>query len=171
MYDPVETDVSLKELKLIVADCKDKNIPTCIIGGWGTYFYVNENFVRAFGKSYLESRDIDIFFNSDKEKEFSEIVFSHNFEKNGMPFRYEKVYHRELKRFMTIEEATKEYSFNLIKIFLDLFSDRDTKILGSWILEPLKKVTFEFIDGYPVADINTLAELKAIALFERDKAD
>ncbi|MBI2581047.1 hypothetical protein HYV85_04570 [Candidatus Woesearchaeota archaeon] len=146
-------------------------IPICVIGGWATYFHVNQNFKRAFGQDYMKSRDIDLFFNPDKEKEFSEVVFKQGFEKNGMPFRYEKIYQRELKKFMSIEESKKELSFNLMQIFLDLFSNRKTTELGSWVLQPLGKISFETIEGYPVADINTLVELKAVALFERDKAD
>ena len=172
MYDIEETDLSLNELKLICAECKTKDVPICVIGGWATYFYVNENFRRAFGRDYLNSRDIDLFFPPEKETEFAKIVFSQGFIADGYPFRYEKNYDRELKKFVSEEESKKVEIFNLTKIFLDLFSNKLTKSLTSWNdLEPLKNISFEIIGGFPVADINTLAELKAIALFARDKAD
>lgn len=172
MYDIEETAISLNELKLICDECRKKNVPICIIGGWATYFYVNENFRRAFGRDYLSSRDIDIFFWPEKEKEFADIVFSQGFIQDGYQFRYEKNYHRELKKFVSEKESKKTEIFNIIKIFLDLFSNKATSNLNSWNdLEPLKNISFEMIGGFPVADINTLAELKATALFARDKAD
>ncbi len=172
MYDIEETDISFRELALICEECKKKKVPIRIIGGWATFFYVNENFRRAFGRDYLSSRDIDLFFPSEKEKELAEIVSGLGFAKGGLRFRYEKNYHRELKKFVSEEEAKKAEIFNLIRIFLDLFSNKQTRELGSWNdLEPLKTLSVELISGFPVADINTLAELKAIALFARDKAD
>ena len=93
MYDPLEADISFTELGLICAECKKRNVTICIIGGWATYFHVNESFRRAFGRDYMSSRDIDLFFAPEKEKEFAEIVFARGFIKNGLPFRYEKTYH------------------------------------------------------------------------------
>ena len=172
MYDIEETDISFRELSLICDECKKKNVLVCIIGGWATFFYVNDNFRRAFGRDYMSSRDIDMFFAPEKEREFAEIVFGLGFVKDGLQFRYEKNYHRELKKFVSEEESKKVEIFNLIKIFLDLFSNKPTKELSSWNdLEPLKTLSVEMINRFPVADINTLAELKAIALFARDKAD
>ena len=60
MYDPLETDLSRKELTAIFKE--SIGIPICLIGGWASYFYVNEKYKRAFGKEYMGSRDIDIFF-------------------------------------------------------------------------------------------------------------
>lgn len=94
------------------------------------------------------------------------------FAKNGLPFRYELIYNRETKKFITQDEAREERIYNLIYIFLDLFSDKETKIIKSWWdLKPLKKVTPFIIDGFSVADIDTLIALKCTALFARDKAD
>ena len=170
MYDPIETDISYEQLVILSKKCKKIN--TCIIGGWATYFYVNREYRAAFGKDYMGSRDIDIFFDSSKEKEFNKIITGMGFAKNGLPFRYELIYNRETKKFITQDEAREERVYNLIYIFLDLFSDKETKIIKSWWdLKPLKKVSPFIINGFSVADIDTLIALKCTVLFARDKAD
>ncbi|MBI4980993.1 nucleotidyl transferase AbiEii/AbiGii toxin family protein [Candidatus Woesearchaeota archaeon] len=170
MYDPLETDLSHKELTAIFKE--SVGIPICLIGGWASYFYVNEKYKRAFGKEYMGSRDIDIFFEPKKEKEFLKVINKRGFTKNGFHFRYEKIYDRESKLFITLEQAKRKQLYNLIYIFLDLFSNEETKLLGSWWdLEPLKKISSVKIDDFFVADIDTLIALKCTAIFARDKAD
>ena len=170
MYDPLETDLSRKELTAIFKE--SIGIPICLIGGWASYFYVNEKYKRAFGKEYMGSRDIDIFFDPKKEKEFSKVVNKRGFTKNGLPFRYEKIYDRESKTFVTPEEAKRKPLYDLIYIFLDLFSNEKTDLLGSWWdLEPFKKTAYFPIDNFFVADIDTLIASKCTAIFARDKAD
>lgn len=171
MYDPIETDLSRKELAAIFKE--STGITICLIGGWASYFYVNEKYKRAFGKDYMGSRDIDIFFDPKKEKEFFNIVINkRGFAKNGFHFRYEKIYDRESKTFVPPEQAKRKQLYDLIYIFLDLFSNEDTKLLGSWWdLEPLKKISSVKIEDFFVADIDTLISLKCTAIFARDKAD
>lgn len=172
MYDPTETELSHEELEGIFKECNRKNIPVSIIGGWATFFYVNPTYRRAFGQPYMGSRDIDIFFDPEKAKAFSEIIYQRGFVKNGFTFRYEKIYNRESKKYITQEQAKKERIYNLIYIFLDLFSNKETEELGSWWdLEPLKTISPFHIGKFIVADINTLVALKCTALFARDKAD
>ncbi len=170
MYDPLETDLSRKELAAIFQDAI--GIPICLIGGWASYFYVNEQYKRAFGKDYMGSRDIDIFFDPKKEKEFFKVINKRGFTKNGLRFRYEKIYNRESKTFITPEEAKRKPLYDLIYIFLDLFSNEKTYLLDSWWdLEPFKKTAYFRVDDFFVADIDTLIASKCTALFARDKAD
>ncbi|MBI5871950.1 hypothetical protein HZB88_02595 [archaeon] len=170
MYDPLETDLSRKEMAAIFKE--SIGVPICLIGGWASYFYVNEKYKRAFGKEYMGSRDIDIFFDSKKEKEFLKVVNKRGFTKNGFQFRYEKIYDRESQLFITLKQAKRKQLYNLIYIFLDLFSNEETKLLGSWWdLEPLKNISFVKIEDFFVADIDTLIALKCTAIFTRDKAD
>ncbi|MBI3051422.1 hypothetical protein HYY74_03105 [Candidatus Woesearchaeota archaeon] len=172
MYDPAETDISLNELNLICQACRKERVNFCIIGGWAAFFYVNEAYRQAFGKDYIASRDIDLFFDPLSEKGFAKVIFGLGFEKNGLPFRYEKIYHREKRKFISIIESRKEPPYNLIRVFLDLFSNKPTTAIHSWNdLDPLKSVSVKNVNGYPLADMDTLMELKAICLFERDKAD
>lgn len=172
MYDPLEIDVSRNQLTRISEECKKRGIPICVIGGWASYFYVNPTYRRAFGRDYMGSRDIDVFFNFKKEKEFAELITELGFAKNGLSFRYELIYNRETKRIITQTEAKKEQIYNLIYVFLDLFSDKETKVIDTWWnLKPLKKIAPFVIEGFSVADIDTLVALKCNALFARDKAD
>jgi hypothetical protein len=170
MYDPLETDLSRKELTAIFKE--SVGIPICLIGGWASYFYVNEKYKRAFGKDYMGSRDIDIFFDPKKEKEFFNVVNKRGFTKNGLRFRYEKIYDRESKTFITPKEAKRKPLYDLIYIFLDLFSNEKTDLLNSWWdLEPFKRTLYFQINDFFVADIDTLVASKCTAIFARDKAD
>ncbi|MCK5283573.1 MAG: nucleotidyl transferase AbiEii/AbiGii toxin family protein [Nanoarchaeota archaeon] len=172
MYDPTETEISRNELVNLSNACKERNISTAIIGGWAAYFYVNQEYKRAFGKDYLESRDIDIFFDPSKENEFEDVIYKLGFKKDGFNFRYEKIFHRESKKFIPQEESKKEQIYNLIYIFLDVFSNQKPKKIGAWWdLEPLKKIAAVELEGFGVADIDTLIALKCTAIFARDKAD
>ena len=171
MYDPIEVDISKSLLSDLTKQCKNRNITIALIGGWASYFYVNQTYRRAFGRDYMGSRDIDICFKHDKEKEFLELIKEMGFMKNGYKFRWEKIYNRETKQFLTQEEAKKEEIFNLIYIFLDLFCDQETKHLECWTLEPLKDVKIVIIEDFSLADIDTLITLKCHAIFARDKAD
>ena len=171
MYDPVETDLSFNLLKELSTECNKQTISMAIIGGWATFFYVNSTYSRAFGKNYIGSRDIDICFDPAKENEFHQLIRNLGFTPNGMYFRWEKIYNRETKKYITPEEANKEEIFNLIHIFLDLFCDRETNALKSWHLDPLKNMTYLDMGGFSLADIDTLISLKCIALFSRDKSD
>ncbi len=172
MYDVDETEISLRELTLLLNECETRSVPVCVIGGWATYFYVNNEYKRAYGKDYMGSRDIDIFFDPGKEKDFAELVSNFGFEKNGFKFRYEKIYNRETKKFVSSSEAKSVDIYNLIYIFLDIFSNKKTSTIISWHdLEPLKNVQFYKISGFNVADIDTLISLKCHALFARDKSD
>lgn len=170
MYDPLETDISREELTAIFKE--SIGIPICLIGDWAFYFYVNEKYKRAFGKEYMGSRDIDIFFDPKKEKEFLKVVNKRGFTKNGLHFRYEKIYDRESKSFVTPEQAKRKQLYDLIYIFLDLFSNKETRLLGSWWdIGPLKNISSVKIEDFFVADIDTLIALKCTAIFARDKAD
>jgi hypothetical protein len=152
--------------------CSEKEIPVCLIGGWASFFYVNRNYRRAFGRDYMGSRDIDLFFYSKNEKEFAEVVKERGFTKNGFKFRYEKIYNRNTKKCILPEQAKKEQVYDLIYIFLDLFSDNDTKEVGSWSdIPPTKSIAISVVEGFNLADIDSLLALKGIALFARDKAD
>lgn len=171
MYDPIETDLSFNLLADLSNECNKRNIPIAIIGGWATYFYANPTYRRAFGKNYMGSRDIDICFDHSKEQEFFQLIKDMGFSPNGMYFRWEKIYNRETQQYITPEQAEKEQIFNLIHIFLDLFCDKETEELRSWHLDPLKHRKIVNIDGFSAADIDTLINLKCIALFSRDKSD
>lgn len=172
MYDPLETSISMDELRKVFKEIDDSKIIAGLVGGWAAHFYVNDEYRRAFGRDYMGSRDIDMFFEPRFEKDFDKVLKKLGFEKNGFKFRYERIYDRGSKKFITSEEAKKRPTFDLTYIFLDLFSNSETKIVGTWWdLEPLKKVKIINLNGMKLVDFNTLVALKCTALFARDKAD
>ena len=183
MYDILETNLSLEYLKKI---SKIKN--TILIGGWAAYFYVNDNYRKAFGLDYLKSRDIDLFIKSRYLNEFIKEIKKLGFIPSSYFFRYELIYNRNKNKIVTEKEAKEQPIYDLVYIFLDLFTDKKSK--KAWYLDAFKKVRIFKIEktgafdsntfnsnvldanGYiNLCDINTLLELKCISFFEREKLD
>ncbi len=167
MYDPIETDISYTYLLKIIE--KLKNLKFAIIGGWGVFLHVKNEYQRAFGREYLKSRDIDIFIDAKDEYNFLDIIKSLGFKESSYYFRYELIYDRERKKIISTEEAKKRYIFNLIYIFLDVFSNKKTEKLGSWTILDLEKARIDKIENFPVLDIDSLLKLKITSFFEREK--
>lgn len=169
MYDPLETEISFEYLKKIAEKCKILKFG--IVGGWAIFFYVNENYRKAFGMDYLKSRDIDIFIHNKHESKFEKIIKELGFEKSSYFFRYKLIYDRERKSIISEEQAKKIQMFNLIEIFLDVFSNKETKAVGSWSLDFLKGAKIQEMQEIPVIDIDALMQMKCISFFEREKLD
>lgn len=169
MYDPIETDMSQKYLLKLKE--KVESLRFAIIGGWGVFLHVKNEYQRAFGKEYLKSRDIDVFIDAKDEKDFLSIIKELGFRESAYYFRYELIYDREEKKIVSSEEAKKRHIFNLIYIFLDVFSNKKTEKLGSWVIPELEKAKIEKIESCPVLDIDSLLNLKIISFFEREKLD
>lgn len=169
MYDTIETDISYEYLAKLAE--KAINIRWAVCGGWGVFFHVNEEYKRAFGKDYLSSRDIDVFIDSKEETYFLKIIEEMGFKESAYHFRYELIYDREEKKIISDEHSKKKHIFNLVYIFLDVFSNRKTKKLGSWVIPDLKEAKIEKINNYLVLDTNSLLALKINSLFGREKLD
>jgi len=177
MYDILETDLSFEYLKKI---SRIKN--TILIGGWATYFYVNENYRKAFGLEYIKSRDIDIFIKSIYLSKFIKEIKKLGFTPSPYFFRYELIYNRNKNKIVTEKEARKQPIYDLVYVFLDLFTDQKSE--NAWYLDIFKKTkifkiekagSFDSgvfdVNKYIVCDINTLLELKCVSFFEREKLD
>jgi hypothetical protein len=172
MYDPLETGISKEELNKLFSEIRNLKIKAGLVGGWAAYFYANEGYKRAFGRDYMSSRDIDIFFEPQFDEQIEKLLKKLKFEKDGFKFRYEKVYDRETKSFITEEDSKKKNTYDLIYIFLDLFSNAETKKVGTWWeLPDLKKAKIVNVNGMELVDFNTLIAMKCTAIFARDKAD
>jgi len=169
MYDPIETDISHEYL--LKLNKKTAGLRFAIIGGWSVFLQVEKEYLKAFGKEYLKSRDIDIFIDAKDEEDFLKIIKDMGFKPSSYYFRYELIYDREEKRIISSEKAKSRHIFNLVYIFLDVFSNKKTKKLGSWVFSSLEKVKIEEIDGYPVLDVNSLLDMKIVSFFEREKLD
>ena len=183
MYDILETNLSFEYLKKVF---RIKNM--ILIGGWATYFYVNENYRKAFGLEYIKSRDIDIFIKSIYLSEFIKEIKKLGFIPSSYFFRYELIYNRNKNKIVTEKEGRKQPIYDLVYIFLDLFTDQKSE--KAWYLDIFKKIkifkiekadaldsntfdsgVFDVSKYVNVCDINTLLELKCVSFFEREKLD
>lgn len=169
MYDPVETELSYSYLSKLQEGCKE--LRWALLGGWAVYLQVQDNYQRAFGKEYLRSRDIDLYIDAVDQTKLAEVIRKLEFIPSAYHFRYELIYAREEKRILSIEEAKQKPIFNLIYLFLDIFSDRETKAVGSWVFPELKTTEREFILEMPVLSVSSLLNLKTNAFFQREKLD
>ena len=164
MYDILETDLSFEYLNKI---SQIKN--TVIIGGWTTYFYVNENYRKAFGVDYLKSRDIDVFVSSKHLDEYIKEIKKLGFIQSAYFFRYELIYSRSKNRIITEKESKRQPIYDLVYIFLDLFTDKKSE--KAWNINALDKLKIFNIEKIDTVDIDTLLELKCVSFFEREKLD
>lgn len=168
MYDGLETDLSFDYLNAIIR--KSQGLKIAVIGGWAVYFYVNNNYRKAFGVDYIKSRDIDIFIDSRDALKFKKTIESLKFSKSAYHFRYEIIYDRNEKQAITNKEAKEKPVYNLVYIFLDLFTNKKSQ-LGAWVFNELNKGKVIQIENIPVIDIETLFRLKVLSFFEREKLD
>jgi hypothetical protein len=171
VYDPLETDLSQQWLDNLLRECKKERISgdIALLGGWAVYLLVGKEFRRATGKEYLKSRDIDIFVDSKAEKEFLKAITGLGFVPSAYKFRYEVVYSREKKRIVPVSESKKHPVYDLVYVFLDVFSQNKTGTLGSWVFPELENAERMIVDGTPVVDATHLLGLKIVSFFERDK--
>lgn len=169
MYDPAETDLSYQYLRKLGEALTD--LEWGLVGGWAVYFHVREHYQQAFGREYLRSRDIDVFIDAAEEQEFLQQITELGFKASAYPFRYELIYDREEKRIIASEEAKRKHLFHLIYLFLDVFSNRKTTTIGSWVFPEFDKSKWIMAEGFPLVPLNNLIQLKIISFFQREKLD
>ncbi len=169
MYDIAETEISYDYM--LKLNEKAVSLKFAVLGGWAVYLQVKKTYNAAFGKDYLKSRDIDVFVDAKDEEKFFQVIKSFGFKESAYNFRYELIYDRVDKSIISTEQAKKKQIFNLIYIFLDIFSNKKTKKLGSWVLAELNVTKIETVEGFPVLTVETLLALKAVSFFEREKLD
>ena len=156
MYEPYEIDISEKFLKEILKRIDGK---ICLLGGWATYYIVNENFEAATGRRYVGSRDIDIGFHIDKNwtvEELKNSEFSnalHLLEEmrfRWVSFRFFKEFDRDTGRELTPEESAELPLYKIFQLFVDPIVDnihsKFRELFGfTPIDEPL--LSYVFADG------------------------
>ncbi len=172
MYDIEETNASQKELQNLVQSCKTNNVKIAVIGGWASRLHVNDVYKQSFGKNYMGSRDIDVFFKRQDDEKFLKIISDMGFFRDVYPFRWRKIYDKNRKTFITEEESKNKNLFDLIQIFLDVFSDGKSERIDTWCdLGPLKNPNVVTVGEYDLIDVPTLVDLKCIAMASRERAD
>lgn len=125
MYNNFETELSRKFLEKIF-DKLEK--PFILLGGWATYFLVNERFKNSEGKEYLGSKDLDIGFYMEKDwnkKQLTNSDFAKNIkllEDMGfrfMGFRLLQEFHTETKKNLSLEDAKKTSHPFITSVYID----------------------------------------------------
>ncbi len=140
MYDPVETDISKKFLLRIIEKFESENLG--LMGGWAVYMHANENFMKATGKEYLRSRDIDVFINCERRflEKFRKIIFEMGFIPSGYSFRYQLIIDRNALKPISEDGAKRKPAFELIYVFLDVFGNEKNDILQVWETDAVKEI-------------------------------
>ncbi len=140
MYDPVETDISKKFLLRIIEKVESENFG--LMGGWAVYMHANENFMKAAGKEYLRSRDIDVFINCERRflEKFRKIIFEMGFAPSGYSFRYQLIIDRNTLKSISENESKRKPVFDLIYVFLDVFGNEKNDILQVWETDAIKEI-------------------------------
>lgn len=151
MYEEFETRTSYKYLKQVI-DCLQE--PVCILGGWAVFFHVNKKFLKAQGRPYLGSRDIDVGFHIDKNANTNALQKSplvqsikilERLKFKSVSFRMYKDIHTETEE--EIIEGKNTPSHYMFPMYVDLIVDNISRplkeIIGfTPIDEPLLELAF-----------------------------
>jgi len=113
IYDPLETEASRKVLLELLDELKlDENFG--LVGGWAVHSLIHENFLRATGREFLRSRDIDVFINckSDFPRRFARTIKKIGFVPGEYRFRYTLILDRDSMEKLSEDEARRNESLS-----------------------------------------------------------
>ena len=141
IYDPLETEASRKVLLELLDELKPgENFG--LVGGWAVYSLINENFLRATGREFLRSRDIDVFIDckSSFPRQFARTIKKIGFAPGEYRFRYTLILDRDSMKKLSEDEARRKQAFELIYVFLDVLGNGESDAVGVWPNEIVTKV-------------------------------
>jgi len=171
VYDPVETDASYRYLQTLVSELGDG---FAVIGEWAVHLHVDERFRRAIGVGYLRPGDIDVVISSKTAyvTRFKKAISEMGFVKGGLPFRYQLILDRESLEVISEKDAKEKMAYELINIYLDLFSEKKVK-LGTWVITMAKDILANSttIDNIPIASVKDALDMKVVSLKERENIE
>lgn len=116
-----------------------------LVGGWAVHSLVNEDFLRATGREFLRSRDIDVFIDcrGGFPREFARAVKKIGFAPGGYRFRYMLILDRDSMGKLDEREAREKQTFELIYVFLDVLGNEESDAIGVWPNEIVGKMIDE----------------------------
>jgi len=168
MYDVAETDASRRYIDILVSKFGDD---IAIMGGWAVFLLADEMYRSATGFEYLRSRDIDLIISPKPAfvKRFGAGIRKLGFVEGGLPFRYQLILERDKGSILTEKEAAKRGTFDLVYLFLDVFSPRKVP-MGTWVIPELDLALRDrkTIDGIPVAPAPEVLKMKLRSYGERE---
>lgn len=129
LYDPFETKTSFGYLEKVVNILEE---PICLLGGWGVYLTVNEEFRVENTTNYHGSRDIDLGFHIDSslnEKDLSkstikkaiDVLINNGFEPER--WHYYKIVEYGTNKELSLKEAEKKQTHDIFKMYVDPIVD------------------------------------------------
>jgi len=144
IYDPLETEASKRILLELLGELEPSK-SFGLVGGWAVHSLVNEDFLRATGREFLRSRDIDVFIDcrGDFPREFARAVKKIGFAPGGYRFRYTLILDRDSMRKLDEREAMRKQTFELIYVFLDVLGNQESDVIGVWPNEIVGKIVEE----------------------------
>jgi hypothetical protein len=154
VYEPNEIKTSEEQLERVFKELKGT---MCLLGGWATYYTVNNNFEKANGRKYIGSRDIDIGFRIDKdwteeqlrESEFMAAIRAiEGMGFRSLSFRLVKDFDMDTGRELALEESSMLPLYQIFQLFIDPIVDnihpKIKDLLGFVpIDEPLLSLVFQ----------------------------
>jgi len=171
MYDVAETDASRRYIDILVREFGDD---IAIVGGWAVFFLVDERYRSATGFEYLRSRDVDLIISPKPAfvERFGAGIRTLGFVEGGLPFRYQLILERDNGSILTEKEAAIRETFDLVYIFLDVFSPRRVP-LGAWVIPELDRALRgrRTIDAVPVAPPLEVLKMKLRSFGERENPE
>jgi len=133
IYDPLETEASRKILLELLDELKPgENFG--LVGGWAVHSLINENFLRATGREFLRSRDIDVFIDckSNFPRQFARAMKKIGFAPGEYRFRCTLILDRDSMKKLSEGEARRKQAFELIYVFLDVLGNGESDEVGVW---------------------------------------
>lgn len=141
IYDPLETEASRKILLELLDQLKPgENFG--LVGGWAVHSLIHENFLRATGREFLRSRDIDVFIDcrGNFSRQFARAIGKIGFVPGEYRFRYTLILDRDSMKKLSEGEAWRKQSFELIYVFLDVLGNGESDAVGVWPNEIVAKM-------------------------------
>lgn len=133
IYDPLETEIS-KKILLELLDELGPNEDFGLVGGWAVHHLINENFLRATGREFLRSRDIDVFIDcrGNFPSRFAHAIKKIGFAPGEYRFRYTLILDRDSMQKLSDREAKRKQAFELVYVFLDVLGNGESDAIGVW---------------------------------------
>jgi len=132
------TKITSTELEHVWSNIKEYSI---IIGGWAAHLLTNNTFKEWKGIDYIGSKDIDLAIRATNLNIVTGRLIRIGY--TPLNFRFFKIYHRETKRPLSIEESNKYPIYELFYLFVDLILDQKVKKEATFFSDPLIKFVLD----------------------------
>lgn len=129
LYEEHEADISRRNLSAVLSEAHE---PACLLGGWAVHATVDARYRMAKGRGYLGSKDIDLGFHFKGDEDAEAVRGSalartvrslEGIGYEGMSFRMAKYYHRDTRRPLTGDEASRVPLYDMFVMYVDLMVD------------------------------------------------